>query len=94
MNASTTKAPRVDIELRLCGFSGSQYFEFQAMNSFGQEFVMDELGLRGCGEARMKLCCNSVDEARAILRRMYADGLAVKTVNLDSITLRYSHEYP
>lgn len=82
MNAQLT---RVDVELRAIGIAKVDYYEFQAMNSFGQEFICDELGLRGMGEYKMKLCSKSSANALGVLRRMLADGLNVKQINTELV---------
>jgi hypothetical protein len=78
MNATAKQGPRIDIELRLCGFPGSsQFYEFQAMNSFGQEFIADELGLRGFAEARVKLTVKGKARRDDVIKRMALEGLEI-----------------
>lgn len=72
---------RIDLELRRVDFNT---YEFLALNSFGQEFIMDALGLRGCGDARMKLFVKGKDQCCETIKMALADGLAVRGVNVDA----------
>jgi hypothetical protein len=77
----TKAAERIDLELRRICWTGRDYqYEFQAMNSFGQEFIMDVLGLRGCGELRMKLVVTGWAQKRGIVKQAEAEGLRIQVV--------------
>jgi hypothetical protein len=83
----TKAAERIDLELRRICWTGNDYqYEFQAMNSFGQEFVMDVLGLRGCGELRMKLVVTGWAQKRGIVKQAEAEGLRIQVVG-DGVSL-------
>jgi hypothetical protein len=81
------KAPRIDLELRLIGFQGTstQAWEFTAVNSFGQEFICDELDLRGLGEHRMKLIVKTRADRDAVIQRLAADGLECNVITPEAL---------
>jgi hypothetical protein len=89
MNGSSgeKRAPRIDVELRLIGFkdTSTQSWAFTAVNSFGQEFICDELGLRGMGEHRMKLIVNTRADRDAVIKRMAADGLECEVMTPEAL---------
>lgn len=74
-------AERIDLELRRICWTGKDYqYEFQAINSFGQEFIMDVLELRSCGELRMKLIVTGWAQKRGIVKLARADGLNIRPI--------------
>lgn len=82
-----TGTTRIDLELRLIGFhnTSTMSYEFTALNSFGQEFICDELGLRGMGEHRMKLIVKTRADRDDVIKRLAADGLECHVVTPEAL---------
>lgn len=82
MTSGTAKAHTRTADLEAKRLNG--HYELTAKSSFGQEFIMDLLNLRGCGQQRMKLVVNNKEEFCQVFKMALEDGLIILGINIDT----------
>lgn len=76
---------RIDLEVRKIGWKGIvEEIEFRAVSSYGQDFLEDELSLKGTGAPTEKLQVSNKLTAAGIIQRAYLDGLHVMIIGWGS----------
>lgn len=75
----------IDIEVFRISDGTNTSWEFRATSSLGQEWLEDELGLKGTGSNTTKLVCNDAADALSTRIRMRDAGLNITAGNIGGL---------